>query len=163
MLNTTAMECADRAWMNNHGYFAGGPCYDVDKPAWHDGFEYDGESLTMIVGHYDDYWFGELEDDEGCALETQTDEVHPDIAVAKTLAYHISLIAFGEEGNCEDAVNRVAYDTYFLMFRDGFKPDELWPNVKMPDVEDELAVLDMLLGIARDAVKWAARDEWEEF
>lgn len=160
-VNFNDMEQATREWMDEHGYFAGGPCYDVDKPARHGRFEYDGERFTMIVGHYDGEWFAEIEDADGAAVETWTN-VHPDLAIMEALCRLIAPTAYEDEGNCEDAVNRTAYEALALMLRGDagkggtdeaacfFDGHETW-------------MLDVCLGFARRAVKFYAGDEWREF
>lgn len=150
--------------MDEHGYFAGGPCYDVDRPAKHGTFTYDDNEYTMVVGHYgkdeiDGYWFAECEDSDGAAIETQASVQHPDLAIVECLAFVIAPTAFAEEGNCEDAVNRVAYDTFSLMFRrENVTDTGLWPEGNY-----ELFMLDVAMGAARRAVRFFAKDLWQEF
>lgn len=48
--------------MDMLGYYAGGPCYDEDMPAYVAplGTAYSVDSPTwLVVGHFDDYWFCE--------------------------------------------------------------------------------------------------------
>ena len=57
--------------MDTLGYYAGGPCYDEDKPAYVAplGTAYGVSDPTwLVVGHYDDYWF--CEDSNGEATLT---------------------------------------------------------------------------------------------
>lgn len=148
-------------WMDGHGYFAGGPCYDVDKPAKHCYFEYDYDEYAMIVGHGDGEWFAEIEDADGAAVETWTN-VQPDLAIAEALCMLIARTAYAEEGNCEDAVNRTAYETFSLMHR-GYA--NAATQGEGPDFGDayECFMLDTCMGYARRAVKYYAKDMWREF
>lgn len=52
--------------MDMLGYYAGGPCYDEDMPAYvaPPGTAcYMDNPTWLVVGHYDDYWF--CEDNRG--------------------------------------------------------------------------------------------------
>lgn len=158
-INFRNMADASRDWMDDHGYFAGGPCYDTDMPAKHGRFEYGGATYEMIVGHADDEWFAEIEDEDGAAVETWTN-VQPDLAIAEVLCRLIAPTAYKEEGNCEDAVNRVAYESLSLVLR-GYA-DAATNGEGFYDGH-EVFMLDVCMGYARRAVKAVAKDEWKEF
>ena len=162
-INFDDMTPATEEWMDAHGYFAGGPCYDTDRPARHGKFEYDDDmgSYTMIVGHYDGEWFAEIEDPDGAAVETWTN-VQPDLAIAEALCMLVARTAYAEEGNCEDAVNRTAYEAFSLMHR-GYAGAAT--HGEGPDFNDayECFMLDTCMGYARRAVKDYAGDNWREF
>lgn len=158
-INFHDMTPVTEEWMDEHGYFAGGPCYDVDWPAKHGRFEYGGAIYEMIVGHADGEWFAEIEDEDHAAVETWTN-VHPDLAVMEALCRLIAHVAFPEEGNCEDAVNRVAYESLSLMLR-GYA-DAATNGEGFYDGH-EVFMLDVCMGFARRAVKAVAKDEWREF
>lgn len=157
MLNFGTMADSTSEWMEEHGYWGNGPLWDTDKPCRHGEFTYDGMSYTIVVGHYDDVWFAETTDDELNA-ETQTGS-YPDLALIECLSYLIAPIAFSEEGNCEDAVNRVAYDTFSLMYRN----ENVAYTAEWPTDAFELLMLGLMFEAARRAVKFYARDLWVEF
>lgn len=59
---------ATRYTMDRLGYYAGGPCYDEDMPAYVApvGTAYGVDNpIWLVVAHYDDYWF--CEDSDGNA------------------------------------------------------------------------------------------------
>lgn len=69
--------------MDMLGYYAGGPCYDEDKPAYVAplGTAYYVDRPTwLVVGHFDDYWF--CEDTNGESTWTADT---PEDALAKWL------------------------------------------------------------------------------
>ncbi len=160
-VNFNDMTPATKEWMDAHGYFAGGPCYDVDKPAKHGRFEYGGAIYETIVGHYDGEWFAEVEDGDGAAVETRTN-VHPDLAIMEALCFVVARTALAEEGNCEDAVNRVGYEVLALMLRGDAGKGGTDEAAYFFDAH-ETWMLDVCLGFARRAVRFFAGDEWEEF
>lgn len=56
------MMLATRYVMNKLGYFAGGPCYDEDMPAYVAPIGeacYVDEPTWLVVGHCDGHWFCE--------------------------------------------------------------------------------------------------------
>ena len=159
MINFQEMEPATKEWMAEHGYFGGGPCYDVDKPARHGEFTFDGHTYTLVAGHYDDYWFAEIEYEDGGADETFKSEIDPNLAIMETLCMLMAPTVFAEEGNCEDAVNRLAHECFSRMF---------CPEVSVRIYANGhsttwLVLLDMCMGYARKAVKFYAAELWEEF
>lgn len=158
MLRFDTMTDSTFEWMEAHGYYGNGPLWDVDKPCKHGTFTYDDMEYTVVVGHYDDVWFAETTD-ENLDAETQTSGLHPDIALIECLSYLIAPIAFAEEGNCEDAVYRVAYDTFSIMYRN----ENVAYTAEWPTGEHEMLMLDIMKGVARRAVKFFAADLWQEF
>ena len=162
MINFQEMTPATKDWMAEHGYFGGGPCYDVDKPARHGEFTFDGHTYTLVAGHYDDYWFAEIEYEDGGVDETFKSEIDPNLAIMETLCMLMAPTVFAEEGNCEDAASRLAHECFGRMF---FKRPELsaWGYANGMFGMAQFALLDMCMGYARKAVKFYAADLWEEF
>lgn len=150
-VNTYSMEPATADWLKIHGY-------DMEQNVVHGEFTYDDEPYTIVAGKYENLWFAEVEDRD----ETFTSDIDPNLAVMEALCMLIAPIAYAEEGNCEDAVNRTGYEVLSLMGR-GYASAAAHGEV--PDYRSiyEMIVFGMCMGYATKAVKFYAADMWEEF
>lgn len=155
MLQFNTMYDADKDAMGGLGYYGNGWLYDTNRPAKWGYLEYNGKNYTIVCAHSEDKqsWFCE---DDDC-IWTAT-AVQPDLAIADELCMIIALDNFNEYG-CEDGVNITAYDVFSMMYRDA----NVTETGDWPKGDFEQFMLDVCLGYARMAVKFYAKDEWEDF